>query len=224
MAELPSGTVTFLFTDIEGSTARWEHQPEAMRAALARHDALLRAAIHEHGGHVVKTMGDAFHAVFARAPDAVAAAVDAQRRLQAEPWGEIGAAAGADGAAHRRGRGAGRRLLRPAAEPGGPAAERRPRRPGAALAGDRTSWSATRCPTASSLLDLGEHRLKDLIRPERVFQLVAPGPAVRLSRRCVSLDARPHNLPIQPDAAARARARASPASASACSRDGRPAR
>ena len=67
MAELPSGTVTFLFTDIEGSTARWEHQPEAMRAALARHDALMRAAIIEHGGHVVKTMGDAFLAAFARA-------------------------------------------------------------------------------------------------------------------------------------------------------------
>ena len=90
MAELPSGTVTFLFTDIEGSTTRWEHQPEAMGTALARHDALVRAAIREHDGHVVKTMGDAFHAVFVRAPDAVAAALDAQRGLQAEPWGEIG--------------------------------------------------------------------------------------------------------------------------------------
>ena len=90
MAELPSGTVTFLFTDIEGSTVRWERQPEAMRVALARHDTLVRAAIVEHGGHVVKTMGDAFHAAFSRAPDAVAAALDAQRQLQAEPWGEIG--------------------------------------------------------------------------------------------------------------------------------------
>src|SRR6185503_9881824 len=90
MAGLPSGTVTFLFTDIEGSTSRWEHQPEAMRVALARHDALVRSAILEHGGHVVKTMGDAFHAVFARAPHAVVAALDAQRRLQAEPWGAIG--------------------------------------------------------------------------------------------------------------------------------------
>jgi class 3 adenylate cyclase len=90
MAELPSGTVTFLFTDIEGSTARWEQQPEAMRVALGRHDALIRAAIQAHGGHVVKTMGDAFHAAFARAPDAVAAAMTAQCRLQAEPWGEIG--------------------------------------------------------------------------------------------------------------------------------------
>ena len=90
MAALPSGTVTFLFTDIEGSTTRWEHQPEAMRLALTRHDALLRAVIVEHHGHVVKTMGDAFHAVFSRAPEAVAAALDAQRRLQDEPWGEIG--------------------------------------------------------------------------------------------------------------------------------------
>src|SRR6266511_3929147 len=90
MAELPTGTVTFLFTDIEGSTAHWEHQPEAMAVALARHDALLRGAIQEHGGAIVKTMGDAFHAAFARAPDAVAAALDAQRRLQAESWGGIG--------------------------------------------------------------------------------------------------------------------------------------
>src|ERR671913_133220 len=61
MAELPSGTVTFLFTDIEGSTARWEHHPEAMRAALAQHDALVRAAVAEHQGHVVKTTGDGVH-------------------------------------------------------------------------------------------------------------------------------------------------------------------
>ena len=90
MPGLPSGTVTFLFTDIEGSTARWEHRPEAMAVALARHDALLRAAIEGHGGHVVKTTGDGFHAAFARAPDALAAALDAQRRLSTEPWGAIG--------------------------------------------------------------------------------------------------------------------------------------
>src|SRR4029434_6521730 len=86
MAELPSGTVTFLFTDIEGSTTRWAHQPEAIGTALARHDVWLRAAIREHDGHVVKTMGDAFHAVFVRAPDAVAAALDAHRGTQAHPW------------------------------------------------------------------------------------------------------------------------------------------
>src|ERR1043165_2557029 len=90
MAELPSGTVTFLLTDVEGSTARWEGHPEAMRAALARHDALLRAAVSEHGGHVVKTTGDGFHAVFNRATDAVAAALEGQRQLQGEPWDGIG--------------------------------------------------------------------------------------------------------------------------------------
>src|SRR5215207_340517 len=90
MAELPSGTVTFLFTDIEGSTARWDGAPDAMRVALARHDWLLRAAIQGHDGHVVKTTGDGFHAAFTRAPDALAAALHAQRRLAAEPWGEVG--------------------------------------------------------------------------------------------------------------------------------------
>src|SRR3712207_5139180 len=90
MAELPSGTVTFLLTDVQGSTALWEDAPEAMGAALVRHDALLRAAIVEHGGHVVKTTGDGFRTTVARAPDAVAAALAAQRRLLAEPWGEVG--------------------------------------------------------------------------------------------------------------------------------------
>jgi len=64
MAELLSGTVTFLLTDVEASTALWEEAPQAMRTALARHDALLRAAIVEHHGHVVKTTGDGFHALF----------------------------------------------------------------------------------------------------------------------------------------------------------------
>src|SRR3954451_210418 len=79
MAGLPSGTVTFLLTDIEGSTALWAGQSDAMAAALARHDALIRATIVEHGGHIVKTMGDVFHAVFRDARDGVATAVDAQR-------------------------------------------------------------------------------------------------------------------------------------------------
>ncbi len=89
MAELPSGTVTFLLTEVEGSTARWEKQPDAMAAALTRHDALIRAAIIQHDGSVVKTMGDAFHAVFRDASDAVAAAVDAQRRLLDESWDDL---------------------------------------------------------------------------------------------------------------------------------------
>src|SRR5687768_12681321 len=86
---LPSGTVTFLFTDIEGSTKRWEHHPEAMRVALTRHDALLRAAIESHGGHVFKTIGDQFCAAFTTAADALAAAVAAQRALYAETWAAV---------------------------------------------------------------------------------------------------------------------------------------
>ncbi|MFN8635292.1 MAG: adenylate/guanylate cyclase domain-containing protein [Chloroflexota bacterium] len=108
---LPTGTVTFLLTDIEGSTTRWERQPDAMAAALTRHDALLRAAIEAHGGHVVKTMGDAFHAVFREVTDALAAALDGQRRLQAASWDEVGGL-GVRMALHRRRRAARRRLLR----------------------------------------------------------------------------------------------------------------
>ncbi|HEY6597883.1 MAG TPA: adenylate/guanylate cyclase domain-containing protein, partial [Pseudomonadales bacterium] len=63
---LPAGNVTFLFTDIEGSTRLWEQSPDAMHIALARHDAILREAIEKHGGHIFKTAGDAFHAAFAR--------------------------------------------------------------------------------------------------------------------------------------------------------------
>src|SRR3712207_89605 len=73
MPDLPTGTVTFLFTDIEGSTTRWERQPQIMQAALARHDAILREAIEEHGGVVFKTVGDAFYAVFMTASDALRA-------------------------------------------------------------------------------------------------------------------------------------------------------
>src|SRR5262245_19678081 len=94
MPELPTGTVTFLFTDIEGSSAHWEQQAEAMRAALARHDALLRGAIESHGGVVFKTWGDAFCAAFATAPDALAAASAAQRALAAEGAGSEERAAG----------------------------------------------------------------------------------------------------------------------------------
>ncbi len=83
---LPTGTVTFLFSDIEGSTARWEAAPEAMEPALTRHDALLRSAIEEHRGYVFKTVGDAFCAAFANARDAVAAALNAQRALAAEDF------------------------------------------------------------------------------------------------------------------------------------------
>jgi predicted ATPase/class 3 adenylate cyclase len=200
MSELPSGTVTFLFTDIEGSTTRWEHQPETMQVALARHDALLRAAIGEHDGHVVKTMGDAFLAAFGRAPDALAAAQVGQRLLQAEPWDEIAPEIGPlrvrmalhTGAAEERD-----------GDYFGPPLNRTARllhtgHGGQVLLSLTTSELVRdTLPEGTSLLDLGEHRLKDLTRPERIFQLADIGlPAEFPPLR--SLDDRPHNLPVHP--------------------------
>src|SRR5215472_7831841 len=80
---LPTGTVTFLFSDIEGSTTLWEQSPEAMRSLLEWHDRVLRSAIESSRGHVVKTTGDGVYAVFGAAKDAVAASLEAQRALQA---------------------------------------------------------------------------------------------------------------------------------------------
>jgi class 3 adenylate cyclase len=85
-AALPSGTVTFLFTDVEGSTRLWEKHPDAMLEALGRHDEIVRSAIEARGGYVFSTAGDSFAAAFARAGDAVRAAIDAQRALAAEQW------------------------------------------------------------------------------------------------------------------------------------------
>jgi len=84
----PTGTVTFLFTDIEGSTRLWESAPDAMRGALARHDELLKATMEAHGGYLFATGGDGFATAFARAGDAVGAAVASQARLAAEGWPE----------------------------------------------------------------------------------------------------------------------------------------
>ncbi|MDQ1496319.1 MAG: hypothetical protein QOG69_2802, partial [Actinomycetota bacterium] len=86
MAIRPSGTVTFLFTDIEGSTVLWEENPTTMRTVLTRHDEILRTAVAAHGGSIFATGGDGMAAAFQRSGDAVAAAVAAQRALQTEPW------------------------------------------------------------------------------------------------------------------------------------------
>src|SRR5213594_902578 len=86
MAELPTGTVTFLFTDLEGSTRLWEEHPEAMKAALARHDDIVRGAIGSHNGFVVKSTGDGVNAAFATAESGMRAALDAQLALGTEAW------------------------------------------------------------------------------------------------------------------------------------------
>src|SRR5438105_3264806 len=88
MTDLPTGTITFLFTDIEGSTPLWEQHPAAMSRAVTRHHTILRAAIETHHGHVFNIAGDAFCAAFATANDALAAALAAQRGLQEEAWGD----------------------------------------------------------------------------------------------------------------------------------------
>jgi class 3 adenylate cyclase len=90
VASPPTGTLTFLFTDIEGSTRLWEHDALAMQAALTRHDELLRDAIEERGGYVFETVGDAFCVAFLTAPDALKAALETQRGLLSSEWEESG--------------------------------------------------------------------------------------------------------------------------------------
>jgi predicted ATPase/class 3 adenylate cyclase len=197
MTELPSGTVTFLLTDVEGSTALWESAPGSMQAALARHDALIAAGIEQHGGIVVKSRGegDSIFAVFGLARDAVAAATDLQRALQSEPW-PTSAPLRVRMALHT-----GEADLRDGDYFGGTvnrAARLRATGNGnQALVSLSTEQVARdHLPQGVTLRDLGEHRLKDLERPERIFQLmVADLPDdVRPLR---TLDTVPTNLPVQ---------------------------
>jgi predicted ATPase/class 3 adenylate cyclase len=194
-APLPSGTITLLFTDIEGSTQHWEERRAAMPEALRRHDELLRTAIEAHGGHVFKTMGDGFCAAFARASDGIAAAVDAQRALATEDWGVVG------GLAVRMALHSGATDER-AGDYFGPPVNRVARLLATAHGGQVVVSGATAylvrglMPEQTELRDLGEHQLKDLVEREQIWQLVAPElpetfPPLR------SLDALPNNLPRQ---------------------------
>ena len=88
MPEIPSGTVTFLFTDIEGSTRLWEHHPAQMKTAFARQEAILREAMSAHGGYVYKMIGDALPGGLFQSTSRRGAAIDGQRGLQGEDWGE----------------------------------------------------------------------------------------------------------------------------------------
>src|ERR1700719_3625228 len=89
LTAMPTGEVTFLFSDIEGSTQRWDAYAEAMKSAVARHEQLMGDAIARHGGYVFKSLGDAFCVAFHSAPDAVAAAVDAQLALKEEDFSSV---------------------------------------------------------------------------------------------------------------------------------------
>jgi predicted ATPase/class 3 adenylate cyclase len=174
---MPAGTVTFLLTDIEGSTRLWEAHPGDMDVALSRHDALLREAIESHGGVVVTSRGegDSIFAVFGSAISALEAAGAAQRRIDEESWPE-GIALRVRMALHT-----GEGDLRDGQYHGHVPINRCARLRGAAHGGQVLITRATRDLAAPhlraglELFDLGEHRLRDLEGPEQVFQLSAEG-------------------------------------------------
>jgi peptide/nickel transport system substrate-binding protein len=172
--ELPVGTVTFLFTDIEGSTQLLKRWRQRYAEALAEHQRILREVFAEHDGHEIDTQGDSFFVAFRRAKDAVAAAVDCQRRLAAEPWPDggqlrvrMGIHTGEPAAAGQRYVGLGvHRAARICAAGHG----------GQVLVSQTTRELLRDDPLPEvSLRDLGEHQLKDMDEPERLYQLAAPG-------------------------------------------------
>ncbi len=193
----PSGTVTFLFTDIQGSTKLWEQAPDAMRLALARHDALLRQSIEVQGGYVFKTIGDAFCAAFPTAAQALEAALTAQLALAVEPWETetpllVRMALHTGDAEERGGDYFGQALNRVA-------------RLMATGHGGQTLLSSAACEAVQdtllpsvSLLDLGRRRLKDLGRPEQVYQVCHPAlPDTFAPLRSLDNVRLPNNLPQQ---------------------------
>lgn len=190
-----SDGAAFLFTDIEGSTRRWETAPEAMRPAMRRHDAILRAAITLHGGRVFKSRGDGLGAVFPSMHQAVAATIDGQRALIAEDWSAIGGlrvrmalhcgpVEPRDGdffgpTLHRLARllevGHGEQILISAAALD-------------ALGGELRA--------DLRLTDLGSHQLRDLIEPAWIYQISAPDLPTDF-KPLRSLNRARHNLPSQ---------------------------
>jgi predicted ATPase/class 3 adenylate cyclase len=193
MGRLPSGTVTFLFTDIEGSTGLWEKHPKAMKDALAQHDSILRNTIESCGGQVIKATGDGVHSVFEKAMDGIHATLAAQRLLK-DPLCDLPIKV-------RMGLHSGEAELR-AGDYYGQSLNRAARIMSVAHGGQILLSSVTaelareHLPADVSLLDLGEHRLRDLVRPEHIFQVLASDlqsefPALR------SLNSLPNNLPTQ---------------------------
>jgi predicted ATPase/class 3 adenylate cyclase len=170
VAELPAGTATFLFTDLEGSTRLWQEHPDGMRAALARHDEIVRDAIVAHEGHLVKSTGDGFFAAFATASDSVDAAVAAQVALAAESWTLP------DPLRVRIGIHTGPAEVRDD-DYYGTTVNRAARIMSVAHGGQVVLSSSTQellREAPIETVDLGEHRLKDLGQPERIFQVVHP--------------------------------------------------
>jgi predicted ATPase/class 3 adenylate cyclase len=197
MSSLPTGTVTFLFTDIEGSTRLWQEKPEAMSSANARHDAILREAIESNNGYIFQIVGDSFSAAFHNAHDGLQAVVAAQRGLQTEDWGNTGAIKVRMG------------LHTGAAEissdrnyEGYTTIAYAQRVMSAAYGGQvlltRTTYDLVQdqLPGDITLRDMGEHHLKDLHTPLHLYQVNIPDlqqnfPPIK------SLDTLPNNLPTQ---------------------------
>lgn len=195
MPEFPSGTVTFLFTDVEGSTRRWEQDSPAMLAAVQRHFALLDAAIGANRGVRFKTIGDAVQAAFPTAPDALRAAVAAQQSLAAADWGALGPLS------------VRMALHTGVAEPHdgdylAPALNRLARLLATAVGGQTVMTEVVRnlvrdaLPAGVQLRDLGLHRLRDLREAEHVFQVDIEGLPTEFPP-LQTLDRPNHNLPAQ---------------------------
>ncbi len=170
---LPQGVVTFLFTDVVGSSAKWDSARSAMESAIRRHDAILGKAIESHGGQIVKKMGDGIMAAFADPGEAVNAAIESQVGLRAEPWaeeiGELTVRMGVhSGPAQPE---AGDYL--------GPALNRAARIAAAGHGGQILVSAATRELIGTTLdvgyRDLGEHHLRGLTRPARLYQVTVAG-------------------------------------------------
>ena len=173
MASPPTGILTFLFTDIQGSTRLWERDAKRMQRALARHDEILKSTVESHGGYVFKMVGDACCAAFSSTQGALEAALSAQRAIFSESWDEEC-----------------RIRVRMALHTGeveerdgdyfGPPVNRVARLLSAGHGGQTLISQATRelvdCHLSEgiSLRDMGDHRLKDLKDPEHIFQLLAP--------------------------------------------------
>jgi predicted ATPase/class 3 adenylate cyclase len=194
-SDLPTGTVTFLFTDIEGSTRLLDSLGERYPGVLEAHQRILREAFAARGGVDVSTEGDSFFVVFPSAPQAVAAAVEAQRAIGAHDWPEEATVRVRMGLHTGEGTLGGDNYV-------GVDLHRAARIASAGHGGQIVLSDATRALVASAspegvtFRELGEHRLRDLPNPERLVQAVAEGlpaefPALR------SMDARPNNLPVQ---------------------------
>jgi predicted ATPase/class 3 adenylate cyclase len=195
MPEAPQGTVTFLFTDIVGSTRLWEKFPHHMGAALARHDGIVRSAAEAWNGHVFKTVGDAFCVAFSAPREALSAAIEAQRGLAAENWGELGPLLVRmglhSGAAEYRG-----------GDYFGGTLNRASRIEAAAHGGQILLSQITYELLEDEKLEgihfksLGSHRLRNLDRPEHLFQASATGLAENFPPPR-SMEVLPNNLPVQ---------------------------